>query len=310
MNSNNEDDLPSMEELIHEEQEEEEIIEETPNNMTRLFFLEALTNIINGNGDDNIRILPLSRNNNRLRQILQQSLYEKQNYKKVLSDEGNQQLKVIKFDPKKFETDECVITHEKFKKDEDIIQLPCGHIFNKEAIETWLKEESAKCPICRFELKCKEIKEQSENPEETSENSEQQTENSEEQSENSEEQTENPEETSENREQRRRRILSLIHQMDLMYNPFNFINNVNTNSLNNQRTFVNNIISRESQFVEDRDLQNAIMASIHEQNLTENDEYIEEEKNLQEDDIENHPDFDFDTQHMFGDIESDSDMDL
>ena len=40
------------------------------------------------------------------------------------------------------------------------------------------------------------------------------------------------------------------------------------------------------------------------------DEYIEEEKNFVEDDVENHPDFDFDTQHTFGDIESDSDIEL
>ena len=291
MNSNNEDDLPTMDELI--QAEEEELLEETQDsNHARLSFLNALSTMLNSNS--NVRLLPLSGNNMRLRQILQQSLYEKNNYKKVLSEEGNDQLKVVKFDSENFEMKECVITQEKFKKDEEIIQLPCGHIFNKEAIETWLKEESSKCPICRYELKFKEIKEQKDT--EIS----QQTENDGE---------ENQQEEQETRQQRMARIGNLLSQMELMYSPFDFINSVNRQNLSNQQTFVNNIISQESQFVEDRALQNAIMASIHHQNLNENDEYIEE-KNFVEDDIENHPDFDFDTQHTFGDIESDSDIEF
>ena len=105
------------------------------------------------------------------------------------------------------------------------------------------------------------------------------------------------------------RIGDLFQQMELMYSPFDFINPVNRNTLSNQRTFVNRIISQESQFMEDRALQNAIIASINEQHINENDEYIQE-KNGVEDDISEHPDYDFDTNETFGDIESDSDMEF
>ena len=98
--------------------------------------------------------------------------------------------------------------------------------------------------------------------------------------------------------------------MRMIYNPIDFLNIPNRNSLINQRNIVNRIISQESQFVQDRDLQNAIMASIHDQNINDNDEYIEEEKNFVEDDIEDHPDFILDTQHTFGNMETDSDDEL
>ena len=303
MNNDNDvdNDLPTMEELI----EEEELLEETEDtNMARMTFINALSSIINS-ADSNVRLLPLSTNNNRLREILQQSLYDKSNYKKVLSDEGNDQLKTVKFDPEKFELKECVITQEKFEKGQEVTQLPCGHIFEKEAIEMWLKEQSSKCPICRYELKFKEIKDK---PDVETEEQSTNTDND-----NNNENNENEEENSntmDERIQRMRNLNNLLRQMELMYNPFQFVNSVNRENLNNQRTFVNRIISQESQFVEDRALQNAIMASIHEQNINSNDEYIEEEKNFVEDDIQNHPDFDFDTQQTFGDIETDSDDEI
>ena len=269
-------------------------LDENTNNrdLSRVAFIRALTSILNG---DNVGLLPLSGSNNNLRQILRQSLYDKNNFKKVLSEEGEKQLKVVKFDQDKFETDECMIMRDKFEKDEEIIQLPCSHIFKKEAIETWLKEESAKCPICRFELKCKEVKIELENPvENPTENPvENPTENS----------VENPTENPTHHQN----VDNFIRQMRMIYNPIDFLNIPNRNSLLNQRNIVNRIISQESQFVQDRDLQNAIMASIHDQNINDNDEYIEEEKNFVEDDIEDHPDFILDTEHTFGNMETDSD---
>ena len=41
---------------------------------------------------------------------------------------------------------------------EEISQLPCNHIFKKDAITEWLREAQAKCPVCRFELKSTEVK--------------------------------------------------------------------------------------------------------------------------------------------------------
>ena len=49
------------------------------------------------------------------------------------------------------------IEFEDFEDDQEVYKLPCGHIFSH-SIFTWLKEESNKCPICRYELSHKEIK--------------------------------------------------------------------------------------------------------------------------------------------------------
>ena len=46
---------------------------------------------------------------------------------------------------------------EDFKEGEQVYKLPCGHIFS-DSIFTWLKEESNKCPVCRYELSSKEVK--------------------------------------------------------------------------------------------------------------------------------------------------------
>ena len=39
----------------------------------------------------------------------------------------------------------------------DIIRLPCNHCFIPEAIERWVKEENALCPVCRYNLDSKEV---------------------------------------------------------------------------------------------------------------------------------------------------------
>ena len=39
-----------------------------------------------------------------------------------------------------------------------IIQLPCTHTFNNEAILNWLTEESCECPVCRYKLSSKKKK--------------------------------------------------------------------------------------------------------------------------------------------------------
>ena len=49
-------------------------LNENHRDITRLAFIRALTSVLNG---DNVRLLPLSGSNNNLRQILRQSLYDK-----------------------------------------------------------------------------------------------------------------------------------------------------------------------------------------------------------------------------------------
>jgi hypothetical protein len=107
---------------------------------------------------------PLLPSNNRLRQVLNQSLIEKNKYINVVSSKGKENIKIIKFDPNVHTTKSCPIMFTDFEPDEEIAKLPCGHIFNKDAIFQWLEEESNKCPVCRYELESEEIKKEPVNP--------------------------------------------------------------------------------------------------------------------------------------------------
>jgi len=89
--------------------------------------------------------------------IINTSILEKNPYKKVASDEAIDSIEIIKYKndlPQK----ECPITMMEFEIDEEISKLPCGHLFNTNAINRWLKDEDYKCPVCRRKLEYKEIK--------------------------------------------------------------------------------------------------------------------------------------------------------
>ncbi len=91
--------------------------------------------------------------------ILNNTLNQQNMYKKVVSDEGLNEIIFDKYSAKKYpETKTCVITQKEFQENDDIAILPCKHIFDKDAILYWLKNQQAKCPVCRRELKCKEVK--------------------------------------------------------------------------------------------------------------------------------------------------------
>ena len=96
-------------------------------------------------------------------ELLNSSLYDKFIYKYILSEEGESQLKTIKF-TKEFTKELgdinniCPITNLEFEENQNIISLPCNHYFDTEAIHKWLREEKAECPVCRFKLHSKEVK--------------------------------------------------------------------------------------------------------------------------------------------------------
>ena len=50
----------------------------------------------------------------------------------------------------------CPILQVSFEEGDEIVKLPCGHIFDKSSILQWLESESNKCPVCRYELDSKE----------------------------------------------------------------------------------------------------------------------------------------------------------
>ena len=129
----------------------------------RMTLLNNLINIIQGNRlNENVSLLPLAGNivlpqQSQVRNVLRESLFQKNLYKNVLSEEGEKEIQKIKYNKNNFDQHSCCISFEDFEEDQDVYKLPCGHIFS-DSIFTWLKEESNKCPVCRHELSSKEIK--------------------------------------------------------------------------------------------------------------------------------------------------------
>jgi len=97
-----------------------------------------------------------------LSSVMEQSFQEKARYKQVLSDKGEEQITYKKYSEEDDPDAICAITREQFSIGDDIAVLPCNHVFCKEAINKWLQTKKAECPICRFKLDSKEVKEERE----------------------------------------------------------------------------------------------------------------------------------------------------
>lgn len=252
------------------------------------FMINQLTNILTNRINSNSNsFFPLQSNLNtsnfNVSNIIQNSLYQSNPYKKVTSDSGMSQIKKIIFKDKEQETKECAITQDEFIEGQEIAQLPCKHIFEKEAIKTWLKEESNSCPVCRYELDFKEVCMKV--PQERS--SEVLTDSDDDMPDLVEDFSD--ETTEQNTEQQRQQIEERREQI---------VSNINRIIRNIQ--FVNHppSVYQQTSFSTDTDLQYALMASLNESQLCE-------EKS--EEDFIAHPD----TQHdeLFGEIMSDNDSD-
>ena len=217
-------------------------------------FVSMLVNLINdSNLNSNLAMLPLANNFvrpqisqiSRINQILNNSLLEKMPYKKILSNKGEEQLKVIKYNKETYDQDSCCITFENFEEGKDVIQLPCKHIFDPEGIKTWLKEESSKCPICRYELDFEEVKDNE--IEEYSDDDEMP-----------------PSLLEETDISQNSRYNQMFNNMGMLYSPMESLHRPRRRNLINQRTFVNQFINIENEYIENRQLQNAIINSIYE----------------------------------------------
>jgi hypothetical protein len=86
--------------------------------------------------------------------IQNNSLYDIIPIKNIITEEDLNTLNEIKY--KHIDNKEnykmCPITHEEFDDDDDVIQLPCNHVFLKEPIIYWLKNEKGECPSCRYKF--------------------------------------------------------------------------------------------------------------------------------------------------------------
>ena len=89
-------------------------------------------------------------------QLIANSLInDKPKYKTVVPDLS--ELSEIEYCEGEHEYTCCPISMGEFKDGDIILQLPCGHIFNKDSIIAWVTNEKANCPICRYKLKSKEV---------------------------------------------------------------------------------------------------------------------------------------------------------
>lgn len=49
------------------------------------------------------------------------------------------------------EENDCAVCKDKFIEGDNIIEIPCKHIFHPDCIKPWL-EEHCSCPVCRYKL--------------------------------------------------------------------------------------------------------------------------------------------------------------
>jgi hypothetical protein len=82
-------------------------------------------------------------------------------YKNVLSEQGEEALRTVEFRNivNTAHNKACPILQTTFDLSQIVIQLPCNHCFDPAAIKQWVMTEKAECPICRYQLPSKEVKE-------------------------------------------------------------------------------------------------------------------------------------------------------
>lgn len=123
--------------------------------------MDRNNNIIENVVDELYQLFTITDNLNNyvFNNVANQSLYNRNPNKNVVSKETIESLVSINYKDLEEDNTLCSITQERFKEDDSIIQLPCTHCFLREAIEKWLTEESNKCPVCRFTFDSEEKKE-------------------------------------------------------------------------------------------------------------------------------------------------------
>ena len=226
-----------------------DLIRDSSNNLQNRFVNLLVEYLNNQTTNENLLNLPFQNRTNSLQNILNNSLMEKKAYKKVISDKAKDTLKEIIYDDSKFETKECVISMDEFKNGDKIIQLPCNHIFHKKSIKTWLCEESHKCPVCRYELDYKEVK----NNENIIISNE-----------------------VDNIDTSNNRVSQMLENLNFIYNPTQYIHRPQRRNILNETSNVNRIFEGENQYLMNRNLQNAILASINTNEYYDSDSSDEE----------------------------------
>ena len=122
---------------------------------------QILPSLINSsfNSSDQILQFLAAGNNEALEEVMHRSLAEYEGEMIPANQEELDQLEEIKitddFLKENNNQTSCVICMEEFDlKDKKccITKMPCGHIFHKSCLNTWLKESDASCPICKHRI--------------------------------------------------------------------------------------------------------------------------------------------------------------
>ena len=103
-------------------------------------------------------VVPESLSTRFLERFVFASLNEGNRYKQVLSENGEKTLQTTQFSSKSALNTECPIFCTDFEEGQTVTKLPCNHCFVPEAIERWLRDEKAECPVCREKLPSKEVR--------------------------------------------------------------------------------------------------------------------------------------------------------
>ncbi len=95
----------------------------------------------------------------RVANVMEASLYDRSPVRTVITPEAMQHLlQTAAFVHADADADRvCPITQAEFAEGDAALALPCGHVFIRDAIQTWLETESAECPVCRHALPSREV---------------------------------------------------------------------------------------------------------------------------------------------------------
>ena len=62
------------------------------------------------------------------------------------------QIKIMSFNAATHGGEVCTICLDKFGPTAEIRQLPCGHFFHKDCVDTWLLQNALTCPLCKRDV--------------------------------------------------------------------------------------------------------------------------------------------------------------
>ena len=231
-------------------------------------FITNLTNLIARPNLNTMRYRNPNLSRRRFEQLLMHSFNQKPKYKKVLSEEGEEQLKKMLYKDSSKTNESCPIYYLDFEDDSEVIELPCKHCFTPAGIEKWLKEEKNECPICRFELKSKEVKEKFYSDEEDNEEEDNEEEDNEE---------------SEEVEAGTVNMIPLLSSMRNAYNPSRSRLFQPSTRQSVPHSYIDSLLASE----EERQMEAAILASIRDLEANEDNEENNNNEDNSDSDLDN-----------------------